>query len=280
MGLFTTELIPKKNDYDYNGSRGRRIVFQTWKNDEVPEHWKASPESIRDIMGGWEYVLMTDAMNEEFISKFFPNFLPIYNGFPHNIQRADAIRYCIMAKANDAFGDNIDVVVYMDLDFVVRRPLDVIFNTNQNNAYFVASGNVASTLTNSFMAGRPGAEVFHNCVADMQLKGLHPPFWAYGKHFIVMSTTGPLMLNRVAKATKMPYVTLPATKFMPCSACNIKCEISDDCYLQPLEGGSWNGYDSKLYNACMCNWRPLAFIVIAIILVIFIFLIGHYMRYW
>lgn len=280
MNSFKTTIIPNTKPEHYDGLKGRRILFQTWKNDEVPDYWKPSVESVKDVMGGWEYILMTDEMNENFIATHFPDFLAIFKAFPHNIQRADAIRYCLMAKASEAFGDNIDVIVYMDLDFVIRKDFNDIFDNNSSEAYFVASGNVASTLTNSFMAGKPGAKVFYNCIEDMQTKGLNPPFWSYGKHFIVMSTTGPLMLNRVAKLTKEPHLTLPGTLFMPCSACNIKCDISDDCYLQPLEGGSWNGIDSKFYNTCMCNWKPLAIIIIAIVLLIFIFLIGHYMRYW
>ena len=184
-----------------------------------------------------------------------------------------------MAKASEAFGDDIELIVYMDLDFTILKPLDELFNNDKADAYFVASGNIGSTLTNSFMAGKPGAKVFYECVEDMMIRGLRPPNWAYGKHLIVMTTTGPIMIDRIAKSGKNSYINLPGKLFMPCSSCNINCEVDDHAYLKPLKGGSWNGLDSKIYNACMCNWKPISTVLLIIIILIILLVIWYCIKY-
>jgi len=273
MPDWSTTPIPCNSDHYYTGNHGRRIIFQTWKNNDVPDHWKPSVDSIFENMPGWEYRLMTDEDNENFIKQYFPDFLEVYQKFPYNIQRADAIRYCVMAKAAEAFGENIEVIVYMDLDFVVRMPLDPIFDVEKAEAYFVPSGNVMQTLTNSFMAGRPGAKVFYECVQEMQDNGLNPKWYIHGKHMIVMNSTGPIMLNRIANMGKSTYLKVPPKLFMPCSACNLDCDIPEDAYLRPLEGGSWNGWDSKFYNMCMCHYDTLAPVILLIIILVILLLL-------
>ena len=44
-----------------------KIIMQTWKNTQVPDHWKRSPESIKQHMSDWQYVLMTDDDNRKFV---------------------------------------------------------------------------------------------------------------------------------------------------------------------------------------------------------------------
>lgn len=276
MTTWSTSIIPCNSNHYYTGEFGRRIIFQTWKNNEVPDHWKPSVASIYENMPGWEYRLMTDEDNEKFIGHFFPDFLPVYKAFPYNIQRADAIRYCVMSRAAEAFGDNIEVIVYMDLDFIVRKPLDPIFDTEKAQAYFVPSGNVTQTLTNSFMGGRPGAPIFEECVKYMQEYGLKPEWYIMGKHMVVMNSTGPIMLNHVAINTKTTYLKVPTKLFIPCSICNINCTPPPDAYLKPLEGGSWNGIDSKFYNTCLCNSDILITFLIILILIIFLYLLVYY----
>ena len=126
-----------------------KIIMQTWKTQNVPLHWRASQESIQRLMPDWQYVLMTDKDNREFVKTHFPDFLPYYDRFEYPIQRADAVRYCWLA---------IHGGIYLDLDIELLKPLDPLF-TSDNDVYLVSSGELSSHITNSFMASKPGVQL-------------------------------------------------------------------------------------------------------------------------
>ena len=237
-----------------------KIIMQTWKNNNIPDHWKSSPQTIKSILPDWKYVLMTDNDNRHFVETHFPDFLPFYDNFPYPIQRADAIRPMWLY---------IHGGIYIDLDFELLKPLDMLFSTNAD-AYFVASGNFGFCITNSFMASKPRIPFWLSYIEEMKK---HPSTWAISKHFKVMTTTGPLALTRTLRKSNLLYTMLPNKLIMPCSVCNIeKCDLTES-YLKPLHGQSWNSYDSLVLNYILCNWRTLSFILILIILFIVIYFI-------
>ena len=249
------------DSYSYKKNRVKipKRIMQTWVDKNIPEKWKSSPESIKRHMPDWEYVLMTDSDNRKLIKKHFPDFLPYYDNFPHNIQRADAARYCYLY----VYGG-----IYMDLDFEVLKPLDHLF-VNDNEIYLVNSGNIGSYLTNSFMASKPRCKIWLDCIEAMK-KDL--PFYCLGKHLEVMNSTGPIMLTYVVNEAKIVYGMLPVRLILPCSVCNIKCRTKG-AYLKQLEGSSWIAYDTKFYIFVMCNYKQLLIAIALILLVILITLI-------
>lgn len=229
-----------------------KIIMQTWKTHSVPEKWKRSPESIRRWMGDWQYVLMSDDDNRAFVAKHFPDFLPYYDRFEYPIQRADAIRYCWLA---------VNGGIYMDLDMELQKPLDELF-TGHEGPYLVGSGNIGSFITNSFMASTPGHPLWLEVIEEMK-KPL--PWWCVGKHWVVMNSTGPIMLDRVVKRGKYVYAALPNKSIMPCSVCDSIC-MKPDAFIRPLEGSSWISYDTMVYNFFLCNWKMIVIIVIVVII--------------
>ena len=236
-----------------------KIIFQTWIDNDIPDKWKCSPESIKRVMPDWEYILFTDEDNRNFVKKHFPDFLPYYDNFPHNIQKADAIRYMWLYKKGG---------IYMDLDFEVLHPLDCLF-TSDIDVYLVNSSNVGSYLTNSFMASKPGCKLWLDCIEAMK-KPL--PFYCMGKHLSVMNSSGPVMLTYTVQRSKIVYAMLPVKLILPCSVCNITCRY-DGAYLRQLEGSSWITYDTKFLNFFMCNYKQLLIAVGLILLVILIALL-------
>ncbi len=237
-----------------------KIIMQTWKNNDIPKKWQVSPKSIKEMMPDWDYVLMTDEDNRNFVQKHFPDFLPYYDRFPYAIQRADAIRYMWLY---------IHGGIYIDLDFKVQHSLDELF-TSGSEVYLVASGNVGAYITNSFMASKPRCKLWLEMIEAMKQK----LSWFYmGKHVEVMNTSGPIALTHVVKKSRTIYSMLPGKLIMPCSICNINCDASG-AFLKPLEGSSWISYDTKFYNFFMCKWkRVLIFIVFLLILALIILLI-------
>ena len=233
-----------------------KIIMQTWKTHTVPDHWKVSPESISGLMPDWEYVLMDNTDNRAFIEEHFPDFLPYYDDFPYDIQRADAIRYAWLYVHGG---------IYMDLDFEVLHPLDELFISDAE-VYLVHSGNVGSYVTNSFMASKPRSKFWLDVMEEMK-KPL--PWYYLGKHFVVMCSTGPMMLSRVSKKTRIVTAKLPNSRIMPCNICNIECYTCDS-FLKPLEGSSWIGWDTMFYNFWLCHWKKVVGFVICILLLLII----------
>lgn len=233
-----------------------KIIMQTWKNQNVPLHWLPSPQSIQEQMPDWTYRLMTDEDNRNFVAEHFPDFLPYYDKFEYPIQRADAIRYCWLY---------VNGGIYIDLDIELLQPLDPLF-IDDIDLFLVASGNIGSCITNSFMASKPRSPFWLEVIEEMKKP---PSAWSLGKHWKVMNTTGPLMLDRVAKRSKYTYSALPSKLIMPCSVCDNICQPKG-AYVRPLPGQSWCGIDSMCYNFLLCNWRKILwfflFVIIAIIL--------------
>ncbi len=91
-----------------NSLRIPRIIHQTWKTKDVPSPLDQLPQTWKEYLPNWEYILWTDEMNREFVCKHFPDFLEKYDTYPCNIQRADAIRYLLLK----VYGG-----LYVDMDF-------------------------------------------------------------------------------------------------------------------------------------------------------------------
>jgi len=262
-----------------------KIIMQSWKTKEVPLHWSASPESIKERMPDWKYVLMDDIDNRQMVATHFPDFLSYYDSYPNNIQRADTARYCFLYL----YGG-----IYMDLDFIVQRDLSPLFkdraigsipmdlmspfnnredseeeNKRGDKLYLVQSGNVSTYFTNSFMASTPRNKFWLEVIEECK----KPVHWMHvTRHFEIMGVSGPIMLSRVANATDSVISIIPKVAVMPCSVCDITCDASNS-YLKPLEGSSWLAFDSQFYNFFLCNWKTLL-VFLALIFFLYLLYLG------
>lgn len=237
-----------------------KIIMQSWKTKEVPDHWQISPKSIKHFMSDWQYVLMDDNDNRNMVKTHFPDFLPYFDAFPHNIMRADASRYVFLYL----YGG-----LYLDLDFSLQRDLSPLFHSG-SDVFLVCSGNIPSYYTNSFMASKPRAKFWLDVIEEMK----KPPKWWYiGKHIEVMAVSGPVMLSRVANRTKHVLSIVPKSLVMPCSICNLQCSTCE-AYLKPLEGSSWISYDTVFYNFWLCHWKKVvSFLVILLLLLLIAYIV-------
>lgn len=232
-----------------------KIIMQTWKTHNVPDHWKSSPESIKKLMPDWRYILLSDDDNYEFMKKYFPEYLDVYESLEYSIMKADLIRYAFLY---------IHGGIYLDLDIEITKPLDELFH-KRGDIYLVESGNAGGIYTNSFMASKPKCKFWLDCLREIRKDY---KWWAYGKHLRVMSRTGPLMLTRVVNKTKHKLVKIPRKYVMPCSTCDLKPCTKPGAYTKALEGSSWCDWDSYVYNKCLCNWKKILFIILIFVLII------------
>lgn len=230
-------------------------IMQTWKTRDVPAAWQSSPASLAAQMPGWEYTLLTDADNRAFVAAHFPDFLPYYDAFPYPVMRADAVRYMWLYVHGG---------IYLDLDMEVVKPLDDLFA--HGNLFLVPSGNTPWVLTNSFMASAPGHPVWLAVVDEMK-KPLRT-LWRLTKHFYIMHTTGPSMLDRVVKRSLYPYTVLPRLALMRCSQCDPTPCYFPGTYIKHLAGATWASWDTHFLNFVWCNRRAVAafLVVLAVVL--------------
>lgn len=233
--------------------------MQTWKTTDIPDKWASSPESVAQLMPSARYVLMTDQDNRNFVKEHFPDFLSIYDAYPYNIQRADAIRYLWLY---------INGGVYMDLDIVLTKSLQPLIGSEE--VYLLPSANNSYYYTNALMISPAAYSNFWlECIEEMKRAFISPsPYWV-GKHLYVMNTTGPMMLTRVARKTERTLGILPSVLLAPCSVCDLPCVYDKDkVYAYAIEGSSWAGYDTLFYNSCLCHWDIYILIVVILLMLL------------
>lgn len=225
-----------------------RIIHQTWKTDCVPEEWRMSQKNwSRMKQFGFEYKLWTDEMNEALVRKKYPWFLETYLGFPHNIQRADAIRYFILYE----FGG-----IYSDLDISPKKSFIKLFKMYENRG-------VALARTNSTMLYSPN--LYTNALMMSAKKHPFWPFvWRYMcsrkksavdkvcRHFYILNSTGPSMLcvavGRFRKLHGSDAVTgIPSALVQPGKEWSTRPFSTPEAAVTLLDGGSWHAWDSRLF---------------------------------
>ena len=169
-----------------------KIIHQTWKSNKVPGKWTPFVNKVQELNPGWEYRLWTDAENDEFVRKEFPDFYEIFCGFSRAIMRADVIRYLIMYKLGG---------VYLDLDYEVLQPFDfsnheLILPLNRSLKY----GDPKDALGNCIFASAPGHPFWLDVIKDLSQ---HPPLVT--DYTQITRATGPIFLTRVYEEHKNQY---------------------------------------------------------------------------
>jgi mannosyltransferase OCH1-like enzyme len=246
-----------------------KIIHQVWvnSNPEVPDIWKASPREWQKLHPGWMYILWSEDLCRNFVKKYEPEFLGRYDTYPYAIQRIDAIRYCFLKH----YGG-----LYVDLDLV---PLENVEShlMDSCDTYFVNSANISSSYTNSVMASKPKSLIWDE-VLNAAKKSDH--WWAWGKHFTVMTTTGPMMLTNVIKDHSRTICRLPWVRFNPDGVDDIGSISSgkSGTILKNLEGGSWHDLDTLFYNFIFKNRQVLILIMFIILLVIIYYMYMYWKR--
>lgn len=244
-----------------------KIIHQTWKDTTIPDKWKKSEiewKRHHPLSSGWQYILWTDDDNRNLIKNDFPWFLDIYDNYPYPIQRVDTARYFILYK----YGG-----IYSDLDIYPIKPVDEYF-TSDNESYFVVSSNY-KCFTNSFMASKPKAEIWNHIFKKLCNNHINWFIRKFSKHFTIMLSTGPMMVNNVI----LSICNTKVTGVLPKGFMNyiIGENVNENCLkkntvLLPLKGSSWCSFDSHVLIFFNKNKSKLALLGIVSILIIIILL--------
>jgi mannosyltransferase OCH1-like enzyme len=154
--------------------------------------------------------------------------------------------------------------IYLDLDYIALKPFDTIILPDDKEVGLLQSNNTKSLMTNSFMVSKPRSKFWLECIEQMKQPKI---FWAVTKHLEVFTTTGPFMLNRVAKMYPEIVQKLDNVS-VPCDVCELNtCQKDTQYYIIPIQGSSWHSWDSSLMNFLFCNkYSMLALVVVLVIL--------------
>ncbi|MCJ1227071.1 hypothetical protein MMC12_003726 [Toensbergia leucococca] len=158
-----------------------KIIHQTYINESIPEQWREAQRSCINLHEDYEYRLWTDLGSREFIATEYPWFLDTFENYPQPIQRADAIRYFVLAH----YGG-----VYIDLDDGCNRRLDPLLSYPAWLHRTIPTG-----ISNDAMGATPQHPFFLRVIDSLQ---------SYNKNWqlpyvTVMYSTGPLFLSVIWK---------------------------------------------------------------------------------
>jgi len=199
--------------------------------------------------------------SREFIKKNYGWFLKLYDNYPYNIQRCDAVRYFILYHYGGIYTDN-------DLESVkCITPLLEKYKDKECILYKSANSGL---LTNDFMISKPKnifwKKVWYELVSNYN-------FTSFSRHLIIMYSTGPLLLDSVYDLfpLKKKYVFIIDAKYI--NSCDISAPkpcYNKEAYLKRYDGNSWHGLDSIVFNFFYKYYRIIIIVILIIIgLVIF-----------
>lgn len=164
-----------------------KIIHQTWKDNSPPEYLRSLSETWKVFHQDWTYILWTDAMNHEFIKRYFPAFLLQFESYPYDIQRVDAVRYFILYKIGGLF---------IDIDFECFESIDPLINDAEcvfslEPIEHCEQYNKEKIIGTAFMACAPGNNFF-KVVCNSLLANYA---WGHKTFNYILSTTGAFALT-------------------------------------------------------------------------------------
>ena len=180
--------MPSITATDLSSNRIPKIIHQTWKTGDLPPDMAAFRATWVKHHQTWKHLLWTDTENRRFLGQHHSWFLPIYDGYPEAIMRADAVRYFLLYH----YGG-----LYADLDMECLRPMDPFISEKG----LILGLEPAEHLKTEDSRARGFTRIVGNA-----LMGSTPghPFWEHVFKLLVefhkapgpLDATGPYMLTR------------------------------------------------------------------------------------
>lgn len=174
--------------------------------------------------------------SREFIAAEYPWFIETFDSYPFPIQRADAIRYFILAH----FGGT-----YMDLDDGCNRRLDPLLSYPAWLRFTVPTG-----ISNDAMGSVPQHPFFLRVIESLQSYNRN-----WGMPYItVMYSTGPLFLSVIWKE----YMATTRT-----AEARVRVLMPDEykghswSFFNVVRGSSWHGKDAQTIFWMGKHWMLL-----------------------
>ena len=231
--------LPARNSTQVNPLQQAipKIIHQTYNDTSIPTRWVVAQRSCIDLHPDYKYILWTDAKSHDFIAKEYSWFLEAFENYPYTIQRADAIRYFVLAF----YGG-----VYIDLDDGCKRRLDPLLSYTAWLHRTMPTG-----ISNDAMGAVPQHPFFVRVIKELQNynRGWILPY------VTIMGSTGPLFLSVVWKR----YMTEHLNEG-PEWAGRVRVLMPDEytnhiwSFFTKYKGDSWHGGDAQFIFWVGSHW--------------------------
>ena len=217
---------------DNTGGKIPKIIHQFWfglESPNMPEDWSKNFEAWSSLHPEWVHILWSREESEECVKINEPAFYDTYLNYKYNIQRIDAVRYCMLKR----FGG-----LYVDLDMEPVKPVDP-FITNCD-IYVVPMCAHRDVYTNALFATTKGAPLMGEMITYMI--NYTKEWWMFGKFLTVMYTTGPNAFTEIIKNYKNNICVLPYNLFNN----DYNAKKNEDTVVLNSYGCSWHGFDASV----------------------------------
>lgn len=194
-------------------NRIQKIIHQTWKGTDIPDHYVEWMKSWIKNHPDWTYMFWTDATARGLISDKYPELLPTYDGYLENIRRADALRYVILYEYGGIYVD-LDMENLLPLDPIIRKYSCVL--PQEPYEHPMIDSNFEHLVINALMACRKGHPLMKQLMDNLS-KYFH--MWnvldSTGPHFMTLQYKNYIENGHKDQAAEDGVYIAPAEYFFP-----------------------------------------------------------------
>ncbi|KAK3582050.1 hypothetical protein CHS0354_025656, partial [Potamilus streckersoni] len=97
-----------------------KIFHQKWIDNNVLRQFESNIKSLLQNHPNWVYRFWTDASMRKFINDMFPYMLSIWDNYPSDMHRSNAMRYIVLYEYGGIYAD-LDIKFFRSLDPFVRK---------------------------------------------------------------------------------------------------------------------------------------------------------------
>jgi hypothetical protein len=236
-------------------------ILQTGKNRALPLLAQASAANLKGLNPEFEYLFFDDADVQAFLDREFPEYRPVFNAFPHRIQRFDFFRYLAVYRHGGFYFD-LDVLLGTGLQPLLNSTCVFPFEELTLNRYLRSHHRMDWEIGNyafGASAGHPFLKaVIENCVRAQQdaawlapmMKGIPALF---RRDFYVLNTTGPGLVTRTL--AENPQLAKTVSVLFPDDVCDSESWHQFGKFGVHLMDGSWRTHGSFLKRKLASMWE-------------------------
>ena len=172
-----------------NAFRIPHIIHQAWQSYVIPKEMAFWVKSWTQLNPDWEYWFWTPQNVHALLKKHYPQLLDMYNSYPYDVQRADAMRYIVLYHFGGLYAD-LDMECLKPMAFWADRFSCVLSEEPHahNLLYSEGKGNVL----NAFLMCRAGHPLYKQLLDNLNITAKS----ALIKNFQdILYTTGPFFVE-------------------------------------------------------------------------------------
>lgn len=240
-----------------------RRIIQTSKNLNMPLIAKAAVTNIRLLNPSFEYLFFTDDGIEEFLNKYFPEYLEVFHAFQYPIQRIDFFRYLAVYHYGGFYFD-LDVFMASNLDDLLDSGCVFPFEELTVYSYLKHEYGLDWEIGNYAFGAAAQHPFVHNIIRNC-VRAQREPDWAHQMlesiprmlrdRYYVLCTTGPGLITRTLAEYK--DINKPVKILFPDNVCDTKLWHRFGSHGVHIMEGSWinkKGIIHKIYSRVWDTW--------------------------